>query len=94
MAGKTVKVNIDGSDYSLTSDNEPLLIKAAGTVNNQMIEIKRAYNYKLTPDVVSVLASLNLAESYLKNQQDYEKEINLINNELAKMVQQLKEILK
>ncbi len=91
---ETIKVNIGGSEYSLTGENKNLLNDAANFVNQKLNEIKTNYNVKLSNDTLSVLTALNMAEIYLNLEKNTDKELNAINSELAKMVQQMKEILK
>lgn len=84
-----VKVIIDGSEYSLTSENNELLNKAVQIVDNEITSTKSKYKNKLNNETMIVLSSLNIAENMLTNEYDMLRKEKSINIKLNQLVQQL-----
>jgi len=84
-----VKVIIDGSEYSLTSENNELLNKAVQIVDNEIKSTKSKYKNKLSNETMIVLSSLNIAENMLTNEYDLLSKEKSINMKLNQLVQQL-----
>jgi cell division protein ZapA len=73
-----VTVEIFGELYALKGDIEPdRVLKLAAIVDKRMKKIAKT-NSQLSPLKVSVLAALNLADEYLKLEQDYNQLIEML----------------
>lgn len=80
MTEKKTKVNVDifGETYALKGDVEPERIKKlAALLNEKMQRIARG-NPRLSPLKVAVLAGLNLADEYLRLEQDYQQLVQML----------------
>ncbi len=84
-----VKVIIDGSEYSLTSENNELLNKAVQIVDDEIKNTKSKYKNKLNNETMVVLSSLNIAENMLTNEYNLLSKEKSINIKLNELVQQL-----
>ena len=89
---KTVKVNIGGKDYSLTGDDENLILDTAKKVNEQINSLKQQNN-NLTDNTLAMLTALNIAEEDLKKERYYEDKINSLKNEIDRMNEKLSSAL-
>lgn len=92
--GKTIKVNIGGTDYLLTGDNEMSVMSAAGLVNDKISEIKQTYKKELPSNTLTVLAALNLAENEIKSSKTAESDTQFLVDELKKIAEYLENNLK
>jgi cell division protein ZapA (FtsZ GTPase activity inhibitor) len=70
---RTIQIVIGGKKYSLRGDNEALIDHVAGIVNDELDYLDSKHT-KESPETLSVLAALNIAERHYKNQ--YQKEID------------------
>lgn len=89
---KTVKVNIGGKEYSLTGDDENLIVDTAKKVNDQINSLKQQNN-SLTDNTLAMLTALNIAEEDLKKERYYEDKINSLKNEIDRMNEKLSSAL-
>ena len=89
---KTVKVNIGGKDYSLTGDDESLILDTAKKVDEQINSWKQQNN-NLTDNTLAMLTALNIAEEDLKKERYYEDKINSLKNEIDRMNEKLSSAL-
>lgn len=78
---KSIKVVIDGKEYTLKSENEKIVEFAANEVNNQLNELKSKYT-KESPSTITVLAALNIAAKLYELQEKYEKDYKFVEEEL------------
>lgn len=90
---KTIKVRIGGKEFSLTGENEKMILSAAGEVDSQIQELKKLHEEEPL-QTLSILAALNLAESKNINRRQYETDIHFISEELSKMAEFIKSNLK
>ena len=73
-----VTVNVGGESYTIRGDSEPERVqKLAGIFDERLRQTERAYP-TLTPARVAILAGLNLAEEYLRLQEDYQQLLNMV----------------
>lgn len=80
----TVKVAIDGIEYSLRGDDIDLIKATAEEVNKQIKSLK-SQNGDIPNSTATILAALNIAEVNLKNQNKLDKTLSFITSELNKM---------
>jgi cell division protein ZapA len=68
----TIRVEIDGMDYSLKSDNDPEYVESiANYVNQKIQKLNQKTNVK-SQTKIAVLAALNIADEYFQIQKNYE----------------------
>ena len=91
---KTIKVNLGGTDYTLTGEDEELMRNAADLVNSNIKEIKTAYKTELPLATVQALVSLNFAENEILSKLKNKSENKLLAEQLTKMIEYLESILK
>lgn len=73
-----VTVEIFGEHYSLKSDKEAQRVKEiAALVDSRMKTISKA-NSRLSPVKVAVLVALNIAEEYLRLEEDYKHLVKMV----------------
>jgi len=82
MDGKNrVTVEIFGETYALKGDIEPeRVVKLAALVDKNMKIVAKA-NLRLSPAKIAVLAALNIADEYLRLEQDYNQLIEMLKEE-------------
>ncbi|MFA6570028.1 MAG: cell division protein ZapA [Bacteroidota bacterium] len=88
----TVRVLIGGREYILKGDDENIVYRTAGVVNEHLDEVKRKNSDKTEP-IITVLAALNIAEKNCKLQNELEANQNFLVSELNKMTQFMKKEL-
>lgn len=73
-----VTVEIFGEIYNLKGDLEPEKVKKlAGFLDLRMRRIAQA-NSRLSADKIAVLAALNIADEYLRLEQDYRQMLSML----------------
>jgi cell division protein ZapA (FtsZ GTPase activity inhibitor) len=90
----SVKINIGGTDYKLTSDNKDQLLDAAADFNDQINKIRQKHRSDLPQSTVNVLAGLNIAENNIKLKRQINNDQNLIISDINKMIEVLEDALK
>ncbi|HWR38849.1 MAG TPA: cell division protein ZapA, partial [Patescibacteria group bacterium] len=83
MSGKKSKVTVEimGEVCTLKGDIEvERIVRVAAMVDERMQKIARG-NSRLSPTKVAVLMALNLADEYLRLEQDYLELIDLVKEE-------------
>lgn len=76
-----VTVEIFGEIYNLKGDLEPEKVKKlAGFLDLRMRRIAQA-NSRLSADKIAVLAALNIADEYLRLEQDYRQMLNMLKDD-------------
>lgn len=76
-----VTVNILGETYAIKGDaDEQKILAVAKMVNDRMMAIVKA-NPNLSQSKVAVLAGLNIAEEYMRLEEDYQQLLEMINEE-------------
>lgn len=83
MSGKKSKVTVEimGEICTLKGDVEvDRILRVAALVDERMKKIARG-NSRLSPAKVAVLAALNIADEYLKLEQDYLELIDMVKEE-------------
>lgn len=81
---KTIRVEIDGMDYSLKSDNDPEYVESiANYVNEKIQKLTLKTNVK-SQTKIAVLAALNIADEYFHLQKSYENSVRKLENFEAK----------
>lgn len=83
----SVKIKIGDKEYPLTGDEE-LIRQSADVVNTQMEDIKKHISDK-SPETLSVLVALNIAEQKILKESKVENDLNFITDELLKMMEHL-----
>ena len=86
---KPIKINIAGRDYSLLGEDEATIKLAADEVNIQIKEIKQV-NMDEPAATINVLAALNIAEKYIKDQSGSNDQEKYFVSELMKMAEFLR----
>lgn len=84
--GKSVKVNIDGKEYSIRGENEEHLLATAAEVNRQVANLKSQLS-EYNRDSLFTLAALNLAEKNLVQKNEFESDMNYLASELEKITE-------
>ncbi len=88
MEKNRVKVTIGGVTYSLVSEDDATYIKkVADYVDNKMKEIGSAHNY-LTNNSKAVLTAINIADDFLKRNNQVRNVINE-NEQLKRKIAEL-----
>lgn len=80
MSDKKSKVTVEifGESYALKGDAEAeRIFRIAELVDRRMKNIAKG-NPRLSPAKISVLAALNLADDYLRLEQDYQQLIKML----------------
>jgi len=80
----SIKVQIGDKEYPLTGD-ENLIRQAADMVNTQLEDIKKHIGDR-SPETLSVLVALNIAERKILHESKTENDLNFITDELMKMM--------
>jgi cell division protein ZapA len=76
-----VTVEIFGETYTLRGDDEQeAIIRVAEFIDVRMKKIARG-NLRQSPARVAVLAALNIAEEYLRLEQDYKQLMKMVKDE-------------
>lgn len=90
---RTIQIAIGGKKYSLKGENEELIDYVSGIVNDELDYLDSKHS-KESPETLSVLAALNIAERHYKNQ--YQKEIDqrYVVSELKNMAEFIEENIK
>ena len=71
-------VEIFGETYSLRGDDDPeAIVRIAEFVDDRMKKVARE-NLRLAPTKVAVLVALNIAEEYLRLEQDYKQLVQMV----------------
>ena len=79
-----VTVNILGEAYAIKGDaDEQKILAIAKMVDDRMMAISKA-NPNLSQSKVAVLAGLNIAEEYMRLEEDYQQLLEMINEEKGK----------
>lgn len=86
---KKIQVNIDGKEYTLTSDNEEMLQAAVKLLEVQLTNLNNDYKNKLNTETKAILAGLNIAENYIRLKDQFFLEQRDLKEELGKMLQQI-----
>ena len=80
MDGKNNKVTVEilGETYTIKGDAEPeRILRVAAWLNERMKKISQA-NSRLSTPKVAVLAALNIADEYLRLEQDYQQLMQMV----------------
>ncbi|EAX48259.1 protein of unknown function DUF710 [Thermosinus carboxydivorans Nor1] len=83
MDGKKTKITVEifGETYALKGDIEPeRILRVAAILDERMKKIAKA-NSRLSPSKVAVLAALNIADEYLRLEQDYQQLLKMLKDE-------------
>lgn len=82
MDGKNkVSVEILGETYTIKGDVEPeRILQVAAWLNERMKKISQA-NSRLSTPKVAVLAALNIADEYLRLEQDYQQLMKMVRDQ-------------
>lgn len=83
MSAKKSKVTVEiyGEPYNIKGEGEPERIRrVALLVNEQMKQIALA-NPSLTPAKIAVLAALNIADEFLRLEEDYRQMVRMLQEE-------------
>ena len=82
MDGKNkVSVEILGETYTIKGDAEPeRILQVAAWLNERMKKISQA-NSRLSTPKVAVLAALNIADEYLRLEQDYQQLMKMVRDQ-------------
>ncbi|HRP02260.1 MAG TPA: cell division protein ZapA [Candidatus Kapabacteria bacterium] len=88
-----LKVTIDGTEYTLTSENHELLNQAVVIVDKELQGIKNKYKHKLNKEAMTILTSLNLVENMIQKEIEYTKTEQAINLRINELMQQLEKKL-
>ncbi|EGO62394.1 cell division protein ZapA [Acetonema longum] len=82
MDGKNkVSVEILGETYTIKGDAEPeRILQVAAWLNERMKKISQA-NSRLSTPQVAVLAALNIADEYLRLEQDYQQLMKMVRDQ-------------
>lgn len=76
-----VTVEVFGEYYSLKSDKDAQRVKEiAALVDARMKVISRA-NSRLSPVKIAVLVALNMAEEYIRLEEDYKQLVKMVKEE-------------
>lgn len=79
--GKKSKVTVDiyGESYALKGTSDAAYIqRVADMLNERMKEIAKV-NPRLSSNKIAVLAALNIADDYLRLEQDYQQLLQMLN---------------
>jgi cell division protein ZapA (FtsZ GTPase activity inhibitor) len=90
---KSVKIEIGGKEYTLKGDDETVIQDAAEDINRSLEELASKYKEESTT-TLSVLASLNIAEKFYRTKHEYESDKAYAVNELSKMSDYIRNIMK
>lgn len=74
-------VEIFGEAYRLKGDIESERVKQVAAMLDQRMKKISKSNSQLAPSKVAVLAALNLADEYLRLEQDYQQLVKLLKDE-------------
>jgi cell division protein ZapA (FtsZ GTPase activity inhibitor) len=89
---KIVKVKIGFREYSLSSDNEAMVVASTERVNEQLELLKNNLG-SMPEETLAILAALNIAENDIKNEETMTKSISYLQNEISNMSNLLKDVL-
>lgn len=81
MEKNKVTVEIFGEKYALRGDMDTERVKLLAKMVDEEMRAVAKGNHRLPPAKVAVLAALNLANEYLKIQDDYQQVLDLLKNE-------------
>ena len=80
----TIRVEIDGMDYSLKSENNPDYVESiAKYVNDKIQKLSQKTNVK-SQTKIAVLTALNIADEYFQLQKSYENSLKKLEKIEAK----------
>ena len=83
---KSVKVIIGNKEFTLKGEDEVLIDQAAHEVDSQLGELNKR-NSAESPETLSILAALNIAEKYYKGRLQDEANVKFVIDELNKMTE-------
>ena len=89
---KTVKVNIGKKEYSLTGEDDAMIVATADKVNEQFKLIEKDLG-NMPEGTMAILAALNIAENDIKNEQMLNESVTLLHKELTSMSNLLKDAI-
>lgn len=89
---KIVKVKIGFREYSLSSDNEAMVVASTERVNEQLELLKNNLG-SMPEETLAILAALNIAENDIKNEETITKSMSYLQNEISNMSNLLREVL-
>lgn len=89
---KTVKVNIGTKEYSLTGDDDAMILATANRVNEQFKIIEKDLG-TMPEGTLAILAALNIAENDIKNEEQLQKSVSYLQKEINSMSKLLKDAL-
>jgi cell division protein ZapA len=83
MSEKKSKVTVEifGEKYAIKGDTDPKrILKVAELIDHRMKMVAQG-NPGVSPAKISVLAALNLAEDYLRLEQDYQQLVEMLKDQ-------------
>jgi len=89
---KTVKVNIGKKEYSLTGEDDAMIVATADKVNEQFKLIEKDLG-NMPEGTMAILAALNIAENDIKNEKMLQESVSHLQNELTSMSNLLKDAI-
>lgn len=89
---KTVKVNIGKKEYSLTGEDDAMIVATADKVNEQFKLIEKDLG-NMPEGTMAILAALNIAENDIKNEKMLRESVTHLHNELTSMSNLLKDAI-
>jgi cell division protein ZapA len=84
MTSKSIKVKIFGAEYPLRGENEDLTKRVAGYVDGMLNSIHEKLPEQ-PPMTVAVLSALNITEDLLKEQEQHEADLSILESEIVKL---------
>lgn len=83
---KSIKIVIGGKEYTLRGDDEQLIQHAAHEVNSQLTELEARHQDE-SAATLAILAALNIAEEYYKQEKASRTETQYIIDEINSVVE-------
>lgn len=76
-----VTVEIFGETYALKGDGESERVKRVAAMLDQRMKLIARANSRLSPAKIAVLAALNIADDFLRLEQDYQQLVQMLKEE-------------